>query len=381
MFATSQIEISRSAFKNNIDFIKKMIGNEIKFSSVIKGNAYGHGIRNFLSLAEENGCEHFSVFSAEEALIANKVKKQQSQLMIMGMLENEELGWAIRNNIQFYVFELDRLEKALQIASKQNQKAMIHVNLETGMNRIGFEEYELPEVMKMLRSEHLEFMGLCTHLAGAESITNYYRVKKQLIKFRQLIKKFKANALFPKFIHCASSAATMNYPKTRFNLVRIGILQYGLWPSRETLIQFLSKKETHSNPLKRIISWKSKVMNIKNVKTGEFIGYSNSYLAQEDLKIAIVPVGYANGYSRSLSNHGSVLIHGRKQKVLGLVNMNMMLVNITDIPQVKKGDEVVLIGNQGDQEITVSAFGDFTDQMNYESLARLPDQIPRKIVD
>ncbi|MCF7858457.1 MAG: alanine racemase [Candidatus Cloacimonetes bacterium] len=382
MLATSYIELSKSALKNNIEFIRKHLGEEIKFSSVIKGNAYGHGIESFLPLAEELGIDHFSVFSAYEAYKAFKAKRNKnSKIMIMGMITNHQLEWAIENDIEFFVFELDRLLSAHEIAKKLNKPALVHIYVETGMNRIGFSKDEMEQVISLLKTEYLTFSGLCTHYAGAESIANYYRVKKQIKNFRDNLKFFRNNDLMPQYIHCASSAAAMNYSKTRFNMVRIGILQYGLWPSRETFIQYLSGKEAKVNPLERIISWKTTVMNTKSVKRGEFVGYSNTFFAQDDMKIAVIPVGYSDGYSRSLSNFGSVIIHGIKVKVIGLVNMNMLIVDITDIPETKKGDGVVLIGSQNGQEITISAFGDYNDQMNYESLARLPDNIQRRIID
>jgi len=382
MFETSHIEISKSALKNNLAFIREQIGNDIKLSSVVKGNAYGHSIEKFVPLAEKLGIDHFSVFAANEAYeVLNSRKNEYSKIMIMGMITNNELEWAIKNKVEFYVFEPDRLQAAVRIAEKLGTPAHVHVNVETGMNRIGFEKNQIDEVIKFLKSDNIEFVGLCTHFAGAESIANYFRVRNQMIKFRKMKKSFKREGLIPKYFHCASSAATMNYPKARFNMVRVGILQYGLWPSSETLIHYLSKQKSRKNPLRRIISWKSSVMNTKKVKVGQFVGYSNFYLAQDDVQIAVIPVGYANGYSRSLSNQGSVIINGYKAKVIGIVNMNMLIVDITDIPKVNKGDEVILIGSQGQQEITISAFGESTDQMNYESLARLPKSIPRKIVN
>ncbi len=382
MFDTSFIEISRSALKKNLEFIRNQIDNNIKLSSVVKGNAYGHGIKKFIPLAEEFGIDHFSVFSSKEALETFESKvNSNTKIMIMGMIPNGKIEWAIKNDIEFYVFELDRLKTTNEIATKLNKKALVHINVETGMNRIGFEKHEMEKVVNYLRSDYIQFQGLCTHFAGAESIANYYRVTNQIKIFKRIIHQFQKKNLNPKRIHCASSAATMNYPNTRFNMVRIGILQYGLWPSKETLIHYLGKHNKRKNPIQRIINWKSCVMNTKNISSGNFIGYNNTFQAQEDMKIAVIPVGYTNGYSRSLSNHGSVIINGNKVKVIGTVNMNMLIVNISEIPYTKKGNEVLLIGNQNGQEITVSAFGEYTNQMNYESLARLPADIPRKIIE
>lgn len=383
MFHTSTIEISRSALEKNLAYMKNEIGEGVKFSSVVKGNAYGHGIELFVPMAEQCGIDHFSVFSADEALRATKVSNGQSTVMVMGMLDNEQLEWAIVNGIEFFVFEPDRLEQALAISKKTGIPAKVHIELETGMNRTGFETKELPGVMKLLEKDpfHLSFHGLCTHYAGAESIANYYRVKKQFGNFYRLKKKFAKQNLTPKSFHTACSAAAMRYPKSRMDMVRIGILQYGFFPSREVLIEHITKKKMTDYPLHRLISWKTKVMDIKQVKTGDFIGYGNSYFANSDMVVASVPVGYGHGFSRSLSNQGRVLIHGNRAGVVGTVNMNMVLVDVTNIEGVKKGDEVVLIGRQGDMELSVASFSEYSEQVNYELLTRLPANIPRRVID
>ena len=154
-------------------------------------------------------------------------------------------------------------------------------------------------------------------------------------------------------------------------------MQYGYWSSRETLINYLSKKKNKIDPIQRIITWKSKIMTIKTVKTGEFIGYGTSYMAENEMQIGIIPVGYSHGYSRSLSNQGRILINGHRASVIGMVNMNMLVADITYIPGTKPGDEVILIGNQGDLAISVSSFSELSDQLNYEMLTRLPQDIPR----
>ena len=181
--------------------------------------------------------------------------------------------------------------------------------------------------------------------------------------------------------HLASSAATIRYPNTQMDLVRMGILQFGFFPTQEIFVHYASKFKTNQNPLLPVLSWKTHVMDVKTVKAGEFVGYGTSYFTNHTTKIALVPVGYAFGYSRSLSNHGKVLINGARFDVIGSVNMSMLEVNITMDDAIKKGDEVVLIGTQGDQELSVSSFSDFSQLINYELLTRLPDDIPRIITE
>jgi alanine racemase len=235
----------------------------------------------------------------------------------------------------------------------------------------------------MIRANESYFRvrGLCTHYAGAESIANHVRVQKQIKKYNRIYKWITNRGIHPELRHTACSAAAITYPRTRMDMVRIGILQYGFWPSPETFIHFVHKRMEKSEVLKRVLSWKSQVMSIKKVKPGEFVSYGTYYMAQEDKTIAIVPVGYSHGYSRSLSNQGRVLIDGHRVPVIGIVNMNMLIADVTQVPDVKKGDEVVLIGDQDGVTITLASFADFNNQLNYELLARLPLDIPRQIIN
>lgn len=379
MIKTSVIEISESALKNNIRFLKSIIGKKCALSSVVKGNAYGHGIKGFVPLVKKCGVNHFSVFSAEEAKQTLDAAGNSCEIMIMGMIDDAELEWAIQNDISFYVFDTQRLEAALAASKKLNKPARIQLELETGMNRLGFNKRELECATAVLSRypEHFIVEGVCTHYAGAESIANYVRVQKQFRVFENIHKWLTMQGIIPQKKHSACSAAAMTYPKTRMDMVRIGIMQYGFWPSRETLMNFLTKKSDARDPLRRVIAWKSKVMAVKNVNAGEFIGYGTTCMAEQHMKIAIIPVGYAQGYSRSLSNQGRVLIHGHRVNVIGVVNMNMMIADVSYVQQTKTGDEVVLIGKQGKLAISVSSFSELSDQLNYELLTRLPQDIPR----
>ncbi|MGY6741747.1 MAG: alanine racemase [Cecembia sp.] len=381
---TSYIEISKSAYQKNIEFIKKEIGPTTQISIVVKGNAYGHGIENIVPMAEENGIRHFSTFSADEALRVYQASQHQSQVMIMGMLANDDLDQLVEKGISFYVFEFDRLEAAIAVAKKLNTKAKVHIELETGFHRTGF-EWEDREWLGQILTEnlaHLELKGLCTHYAGAESISNYVRVRNQIKNYKKFKKWFDAQKIKFEKYHTACSAATLLYPETKMDLVRVGIAAYGFWPTQETyMYRFQSLPENNKNPLKRLISWKSSIMNTKAVKMGEFIGYGSSYMAPRDMTIALVPIGYGHGYSRMLSNQGKVLISGIIVPVVGTVTMNSIAVDVTDLEKVQKGDEVIIIGSQGDKEISVASFGESSQQVNYELLTRLPQDIPRRVVE
>ncbi len=383
MIYTSHIEISENAIQNNIKFIQNILGDETIFSSVVKGNAYGHGINIYCPLAYKYGVRNFSVADASEAYLVKKnLPYNDVNIMIMSMIDNDQLSWAIENDISFYVFEKNRLQEALKIANKIHKPARIHLEVETGMNRTGIAFKDLPEILKYIKAnqKHLIVEGICSHLAGAESISNYKRITKQRKKFKTLKKKIKHSYAITPMYHLASSAATIRYPKTHLDLVRVGILQFGFFPTKEILVHYLTKKKTFENPLQRVISWKTKVMDVKTIKAGEFIGYGTSFFTNQETKIALIPVGYSSGYSRSLSNQGKVLIRGKRYDVIGTINMNMMAIDITHAETIEKNDEVVLIGKQGDSEITISSFNDAIQLINYELLTRLPENLPRIII-
>ena len=247
------------------------------------------------------------------------------------------------------------------------------------MNRTGLNFPDLQNVLKTIKKyrDHFYVKGVCTHYAGAESISNYVRIQKQISLYHELVKYLNKEAIKPEILHTACSAAAITYPETRLDMVRIGIMQYGFWPSKETFIHYIHKKTNKTDPLRRVLRWKSRVMDVRKVKQGEFIGYGNYYQAYNDMKIAIIPVGYYDGYSRSLSNQGKVLINNQRISIIGMVNMNLIVANVTNLPDVKIGDEVVMIGKQGKFQLSVASFSELSKQVNYELLTRLPLDISR----
>lgn len=381
---TSYLELSESALAANLKFIRKTFCKSAKLSCVVKGNAYGHGIFETAPLLVKHGVEHISVFSSYEAFQVQKaVGSGKISIMIMGDVPDYHMDPVIENEMEFFIFDLYRLKLAIERAKILNKKAKIHIEVETGMNRLGFNMKSLKQALNLIKKniEHLSVEGVCTHFAGAESISNHTRVKEQIKNFKKALKFVSEEEVKPKLRHCACSAAALRFPKTRMDMVRVGIMTYGFWPSEETLITYLSGKKSDKNPLQTILSWKSRIMALKEVKVGEFIGYGTSYLASENKRLALIPVGYANGFARSLSNSGRVIIGGRRTQVVGTVNMNAITVDVTNFDEVNIGDEVVLIGKSKDAEITVASFANFTDQLNYEVLARLPKDLSRRVVD
>lgn len=380
MKSSSEIILNKENLQSNWDFLRQHFG-DVLISAVVKGNAYGHGINTYIPLAEECGVNHFSVYSANEARQVHSVAGKDTTIMIMGDMNDDDVHWAIDNEIQFFVFDTRRLDYVVKVAKERKKKALVHIEVETGMHRTGFEPKQIPVLIERLKSfdDELILQGLCMHFAGAENITNYVRTKQQKILFKKIVKQFEKADLRPKQIHACCSAASMRFPDMHYDMLRIGIMQYGFWPSPEIMVEYMSKKQLVISPLKRIISWKSYVMSIKDVPAGAFVGYGSSFFAHHKMKMAVVPIGYAHGFSRGLSNVGMVLIQGIRVPVIGTVNMNCISVDVSLCGEIDLGDEVIMIGEDGEHEVSVASFGEMSNQLNYELLTRLPHDIPRRI--
>ena len=380
MLHTSYIELSKEALNNNIGFLKKRIGSHARYSMVVKANAYGHGIEQLLPLVEDCGVDHYAVFSVAEAMRVHEIKKESCELMIMGFIDDDYLEWAIERDVSFYVFTIERLRRVIEVSQKTNKPARIHIELETGMYRTGFCEDQLEEVSALLKkhSSKLVLEGICSHMAGAESIVNYRRMLEQIDAFNKLCNWFHAEGFQPRYRHLACSAGVLNYPDSVMDMARVGIASYGFWPSEEMKMMHLKEVGFDENPLQRVLSWKSVIMSVNKVPKGKYVSYGKSFMTNRKSKIATVPVGYGYGFSRTLSNNGHVLVDGKRVRVIGSVNMNMAVLDVTDIENVKAGDSVVLIGEQGGESISVESFSDMNNSMNYELLTRLPHHIPRR---
>lgn len=380
---SSRIELSQTALKQNVNFIRNKIGPDALFSSVVKADAFGHGINTFVPMAERAGVRHFSVASSYEAWQVSQAREKESHIMIMGILYDEDLEWVIGNGIEFFVFDIPRLKKARQVAEKLNKKAIIHLEVETGGNRTGLDKNELTVALSYLdrHDDHLQFKGFCTHFAGIESLSNQFRVQRQLQTFEDLYELTRRKGLEPAMRHTACSAAALAFPDTVMDMVRVGTAHYGMWPSPDIYNLHLQQTgKMRDAPLKRVLNWKTDIMHIKDVKKDEFVGYGTSYQAKKDMKVAVLPLGYSNGYPRTLSNRGVVLIRGKKAPVTGLVNMNVFMVDVSHISDAEVGDEVVLIGRQNNHVIGIRSFAEFTNAINNEHVSRLPEAIPRVAV-
>jgi len=380
---SSRIELSQAAMRTNLAFVRERVGAHPVLSVVVKANAYGHGIAQTVRMAEACGIRHFSVASSHEAREVLDSRRAASRVMIMGILYDRDLPWVVENDVEFFVFDLARLRHAAEVAREVGRPARIHLEIETGGNRTGLDRADLPDALKILRShrEHLVFVGVCTHLAGTETLANRFRIVRQLSVFEEVSAKLRQRRTRPEMFHVASSAAALSMPEIAHDLVRIGVVTYGLWPSPDVHnLHLMRVGKVRDNPLHRVLTWKTDVMHLKHVRQDEFVGYGTAYQAARDMTLAVIPIGYGNGYPREMSNKGHVLIRGKKARIVGLVNMNMFTVDVSTIPDVEIGDEVVLVGRQRSNVITLRSFSEFSSALNTEFVCRLPLSIPREVV-
>jgi len=380
---TSRIELSQPALRKNVNFIRKKIGQKPVLSAVVKANAYGHGIEPMVQMLENCGVNHFAVASAFEAEEVLEVCSEDSTIMVMGILYDEDIDWILRNEIEFYVFSYERLAVVLEQAQKVGKKAIVHIEVETGTNRTGMTMPYFKKALEFLKQhkEHITFQGICTHLGGAESASNRFKIDEQIHRFKEFLEEMDRQYYHPRYRHIACSAAALAYPETIYDMVRVGVATYGFWPSADTYRKHLHDVgKTKDAPMSRILRWKTDIMDLKHVPKGDYIGYGTAFQAKHDMDIAVIPLGYSNGYPRGLSNNGQVLIRGRKAPIVGLINMNLFMVDVSHFGEVAIGDEVVLLGKQKNNVIKVSSFTNAADLLNNEMLSRLPTAIPRKII-
>jgi alanine racemase len=380
---SSRIEISRSALKQNLEFLRSRIGESALLSMVVKANAYGHGVEHVVPMAENLGVKHFSVASSQEAESVLEVQGPDARVMIMGILYDEDLPWAIEREVEFFVFDLPRLREAARVAQELGVPARIHLEVETGANRTGLPESDLDEAVRILRKSkaRLVLAGICSHFGGIETLANQFRIQAQIRRFASIRSRLAKKNIRPERYHLACSAAALAFPDTVLDQVRVGSAAYGVWPSPDIQnLVMMQDANGRKSRLRRLLSWKTNVMALKDVARSDFVGYGTSFQAPRDMRVAVLPVGYGNGYPRSQSNRGNVLVRGHLSPVVGAVNMNMVIIDVTHVPNVAIGDEVVLVGRQKGNTIALRSFSEFTHHLNTEFLSRLPASIPRVAV-
>jgi len=374
-----RVEISRAALVHNIDQFRRIIGPRRKFMAVVKANAYGHGLREVAGIALKNGVDWLGVNSVEEGVALREAGVRQP-ILILGYVPFAELDEAVGRDLRLIVYNRRTVERLARAARRQGRKAIIHLKVETGTRRQGIEVKDiLPFIRDIRRHEAIVLEGLSSHFANIEDTTKHDYPRRQLEAFKEAARTIQAHGVRIPVKHMSCTASTILFPETDFDMARVGIGLYGQWPSKETYLSCLEKKRKPL-PLRPVLSWRARIAQVKKVGPDSCVGYGCTYKTTRPTVLAVVPVGYFDGYDRGLSNAAHILVRGRRAPVRGRVAMNFFMADVTDIPGVRLEDEVTLIGADGREKVTADDLAGFAGTISYEILARINPFIPRVIV-
>ncbi len=363
------VEISSGAIVRNLKNYEKMLPEETMLMAVVKANAYGHDMEIASNAAILAGADYLSVFEISDALELRKNHKE-IPILVLKQINAEEIDTAIKYNLDITVSSIPVLKKV--VGHKNVSKLLINLKIDTGLSRQGFLNSDMDAVLKILnKADNVNIVSLYSHLIGAEhkKFDNYTKSQSnEIVSWREA---FNEAGYYP-LVHISATAGFLMNKDLAFDMVRMGMGMYGLWPSSE--VEKLNAKKITLTPA---LSWKTTVSEVKNIKAGSAVAYDATFVAKSDMKIAVLPIGYYDGLARALSNTGYILIGGQKCKILGRVMMNMCIVDVTALKSAKAGDIAVLIGKQGNNAITADDMAAWADTINYEIVTRINGSIPR----
>lgn len=374
------VEISKKALVGNIDSMRARVRPGVKIMAVVKANAYGHGLKEVASIAAEHGVDFFGVNCLQEALTLRALKIK-TPVLVLGYTPLANLKDAVNHDVSLVVYNPETVNRLQEAAARYKKNAKIHIKIETGLNRQGVTRDRLGEFLKLVKSKkNIEVEGMSTHYANIEDTTEHSYAHRQIENFREAREAFESAGVSVKYRHTACTAAAILFDDVHFEMIRLGIGLYGLWPSKETKISAYERKITGVD-LKPVMKWKSIVAQVKEVEANSFIGYGCSDFVTQASRIAIIPVGYYDGYDRKLSNSGYVIIRGKRAPVLGRICMNMFIVDVTNIEGARCEDEVLLLGADEDDAISAETMAAKIGTINYEVVTRINESLPRVVVD
>jgi alanine racemase len=372
------VEIDRDALLANLRTFRRRVGRRVILCPVIKANAYGHGLVEIARLcAPHVGFLAVQSLEEAEALRAAGLRKP---LLVLGYVPLAALPDAARAGFHLSVSNRETLRALARAGRRLGRRVPVHLELETGTHRLGVAPEELPEFAAMLHDarDGVTLAGVSTHFANIEDTTNHSYARSQLRAYRAGLGRLEPLGMRPRLRHTACSAAAILFDETHFDLVRVGISLYGHWPSRETLVSSRTRRVTNLR-LRPVLTWKTRVAQLQDVVAGAAVGYGCSYRTTRPSRLAVLPIGYWDGYDRGLSNLGRVLVRGQEAPVRGRVCMNMVMIDVTDIPGVALEDEVVLLGAQGPAQITAEDLASLLGTIPYEILTRINPTLPRVV--
>ncbi|MCX6573051.1 MAG: alanine racemase [Candidatus Aminicenantes bacterium] len=376
---TERVEISRPALVHNIREFRRRIGPRKKFLAVVKANAYGHGLLEVARLAVGAGVDWFGVNSVDEGVGLRRAGIGVP-VLVLGYTPLGALEEAVDADLRLTVYNRETVARLAGLAGRMGKTVRVHVKLETGTWRQGVAPRDLAAFVRDIRRRPgLVVEGLSSHFANIEDTTKHDYPRRQLETYRTACRALEAGGPRVPLKHMSCTASTILFPEPGFNLARVGIGLYGLWPSKETYLScLLDRKDPLS--LKPVLAWKARIAQVKKVPAGAVIGYGGTDRTTRPTVLAVVPVGYFDGYDRGLSNAAHVLVKGRRAPVRGRVAMDFFMADVTDVPGAKLEDDVTLLGADGRERITAEDLASIAGTISYEILARINPLVPRVVV-
>ncbi|HEX4824598.1 MAG TPA: alanine racemase [Candidatus Polarisedimenticolaceae bacterium] len=373
------VEVDAAALTNNVAEFRRRLGTGPKFGAVVKSNAYGHGMREVAGIVESAGADWLCVNNIDEG-VALRATGTKLPILIMGYVELASLHAVVENQLDPIVYNDETLDKLEALAAAARKKIGVHVKVETGTHRQGVLERDVPAFVKRIqKSNALTLAGVSTHFANIEDTTDHGFAEQQIAAYTRILESISVIGAWPLLRHSACSAAVLLFNRTHLDLARVGISLYGLWPSKETYVSCLERGKA-SLDLKPVLTWKTRIAQVKDVPEGGYVGYGLTWRATRPTRIAVLPVGYYEGFNRELSGLAHVLVRGKRAPIRGRICMNMCMVDVTDIPSASLEDEVVLLGKQGDEKLTAEQLAAWCGTISYEIVSRIHPSLPRVLV-
>jgi len=374
--AKSWVEISRTAYASNVRTIESRLGEGVALCAVVKANAYGHDTISTVTLAQEAGVNHFGVDSIDEAIEVRK-RAPESTIFVLGYTVPQRFRDVIVHNLVQTLYTSESIAALAQEARRQQGRALVNIKLETGTNRQGVLPSNLKSILADIErnADAIDLTSISSHFSSSEDLSKQPITHEQNQRFVQLTNVVERFGFTPRYKHISCSASALLYPETHHTMVRAGLTQFGLWPSEAVRKSLLGQME-----LAPVLTWKARIAQIKDVPTGEPVGYGQSFIGDRPLRIAIIPIGYYDGYTRLFKDKAHMLIKGQKCRVIGNICMNMCMIDISAVPNVHQGDPVTLIGRDGHNQISVEDLAQWMGTVNYEIPTMIKAHIPRVIV-
>jgi alanine racemase len=359
--------VDLDALRWNFRQIRSKVGSRVKVLSMVKANGYGHGARAVAKALAAEGSDAFGVATLEEGIELRQAGIHAPILVLAGAYP-DQIDAIFENRLTPGIHTLESLNELDTAARSRNKTLNVHLKVDTGMGRIGFLPNEVDSWLRKIKDlSGLRIEGVFSHFSHAESVEGDY-TRQQLRLFQNVVERLRAEGIAPPFVHLANSAATITLPTAYFDMVRPGLILYGVYPAPDMATQIC---------LKPVLSWKTRILQLKKVPAGSSISYGQTFVTKRESLIATLPLGYADGYSRLLSNRGEVLVGGKRAKVAGRVCMDLTMIDVTDIKKIQPGDEVVLLGRQGDAEISADEMAAWANTISYEILTSISNRVPR----